>query len=164
MDTIIAATSSCEVRAVIRFLHAEGQSAAEILRPFVVYMVLMLWMRVVWENVAGNSGMGALNPPYTFPQFFFKPILIISYLFPGCRMGLHPPSRFPIKCATHFSYFLRVLHVLPILICMVCLLSLYRHRWLLIFKKWTRKSEMVIESKRHVCWISKATCNFAVNI
>jgi cytochrome c-type biogenesis protein CcmH/NrfF len=30
MDTTIAAPTSCEVRAVIRFLHAEGQSAAEI--------------------------------------------------------------------------------------------------------------------------------------
>jgi hypothetical protein len=30
MDTIIAATASCEVCAVIRFLHVEGQSAAEI--------------------------------------------------------------------------------------------------------------------------------------
>jgi hypothetical protein len=29
MDTIIAAPSSCEVRVVIRFLHAERQSAAE---------------------------------------------------------------------------------------------------------------------------------------
>jgi hypothetical protein len=32
MDTIIAAPASCEVRAVIRFLHAERQSAAEIHR------------------------------------------------------------------------------------------------------------------------------------
>jgi len=32
MDTTIAAPASCEVRAVIRFLHAEGQSAAEIHR------------------------------------------------------------------------------------------------------------------------------------
>jgi len=32
MDTIIAAPASCEVRAGIRFLHAEGQSAAEIHR------------------------------------------------------------------------------------------------------------------------------------
>ena len=32
MDTTIAATASCEVRAVIRFLHAEGHSAAEIHR------------------------------------------------------------------------------------------------------------------------------------
>jgi len=30
MDTIIAASASCEVHAVIHFLHAEGQSAAEI--------------------------------------------------------------------------------------------------------------------------------------
>jgi hypothetical protein len=30
MDTIIAASASCEVRAVIHFLHAEGQSVAEI--------------------------------------------------------------------------------------------------------------------------------------
>jgi len=29
MDTTIAAAASCEVRAVIRFLHAEEQSAAE---------------------------------------------------------------------------------------------------------------------------------------
>jgi len=28
MDTVIAAPASCEVRVVIRFLHAEGQSAA----------------------------------------------------------------------------------------------------------------------------------------
>jgi len=32
MDTTIAAPASCEVRAVIRFLHAEGQSAAKIYR------------------------------------------------------------------------------------------------------------------------------------
>jgi hypothetical protein len=32
MDTINAAPASCEVRAVNRFLHAEGQSAAEIHR------------------------------------------------------------------------------------------------------------------------------------
>jgi len=32
MDTTIAAPTSCKVRAVIRFLHAEGQSAAEIHR------------------------------------------------------------------------------------------------------------------------------------
>jgi transposase len=32
MDTIIAAPASCEVHAVIHFFHAEGQSAAEILR------------------------------------------------------------------------------------------------------------------------------------
>jgi hypothetical protein len=31
-DTIIAAPASCKVRAVIRFLHTEGQSAAESLR------------------------------------------------------------------------------------------------------------------------------------
>jgi len=30
MDTIIAAPTSCKVRAVIRFLHAERQSVAEI--------------------------------------------------------------------------------------------------------------------------------------
>jgi transposase len=30
MDTVIAAPASCAVRAVIRFLHTEGQSAAEI--------------------------------------------------------------------------------------------------------------------------------------
>jgi hypothetical protein len=30
MDTIIAAPASCKVRAVISFLHAEGQRAAEI--------------------------------------------------------------------------------------------------------------------------------------
>ena len=28
MDTVIAAPASCEVRAVIRFLYAEGQSVA----------------------------------------------------------------------------------------------------------------------------------------
>jgi len=32
MDTIIAAPASCKVRAVIRFLHTEGQSAVEIHR------------------------------------------------------------------------------------------------------------------------------------
>jgi cytochrome c-type biogenesis protein CcmH/NrfF len=31
MDTINTTSASCEVRAVIRFLHAEGQSAAKIL-------------------------------------------------------------------------------------------------------------------------------------
>ena len=33
MDSIITAPARCKVRAVIRFLHAEGQSAAEIHRP-----------------------------------------------------------------------------------------------------------------------------------
>jgi hypothetical protein len=32
METTIAAPASCKVRAVIRFLHTEGQSAAEIHR------------------------------------------------------------------------------------------------------------------------------------
>jgi hypothetical protein len=32
MDTTIATPASCEVRAVIRFIHAGGQSAAEIYR------------------------------------------------------------------------------------------------------------------------------------
>jgi hypothetical protein len=32
MDTIIADPAGCEVRAVIRFLHTEGQSVAEIQR------------------------------------------------------------------------------------------------------------------------------------
>ena len=32
MDTVIAAPASCEVRVVICFLHAEGQSAVEIRR------------------------------------------------------------------------------------------------------------------------------------
>jgi hypothetical protein len=36
MDPIIAAPASCEVRAVICFLHAEGQSTAEI-RQLCVY-------------------------------------------------------------------------------------------------------------------------------
>jgi hypothetical protein len=55
MDTIIASPASCKVRAVIRFLHTEGQSATEIHRRFyrvygdnvmsvscVVYTVIML--------------------------------------------------------------------------------------------------------------------------
>ena len=37
MDTFIASPASCEVRAVIRFLHAEGQSAAA-LCPLTVSM------------------------------------------------------------------------------------------------------------------------------
>jgi len=37
MDTIIATPASCKVRAVIRFLRAEGQSAAEIRRLCCVY-------------------------------------------------------------------------------------------------------------------------------
>jgi len=32
MDTIIATSTSCEVHGVIRFLHAEGQSVANIHR------------------------------------------------------------------------------------------------------------------------------------
>jgi hypothetical protein len=40
MDIIIVAPASCEVRAMIRFLHAEGQSAAEI--DCVVCTVIML--------------------------------------------------------------------------------------------------------------------------
>jgi len=46
MDTIIAASASCKVRAVIRFLHAEGQSAAEIHRRL---------CRVYGDNIMGDS-------------------------------------------------------------------------------------------------------------
>jgi transposase len=46
MDTIIAAPASCEMRAVIRFLHAEGQSAAEIHRRL---------CRVYSDNVMSDS-------------------------------------------------------------------------------------------------------------
>ena len=42
MDTITTAPTSCEVRAVIRFLHAEGQSATEIQR---------WWCHVYGDNV-----------------------------------------------------------------------------------------------------------------
>ena len=52
METIIAAPTSCEVRAVIRFLHA-GQSATEIHR-------LCRVCYDSWENGAENTGMGAL--------------------------------------------------------------------------------------------------------
>jgi hypothetical protein len=46
MDTIIAAPASCEVRAVIRFLHTEGQSMAEIHR----------WLcRVYGDNIMSDS-------------------------------------------------------------------------------------------------------------
>jgi hypothetical protein len=37
MNTIIAALTSCEVREVICFLHAEGQSVAEIRQLYRVY-------------------------------------------------------------------------------------------------------------------------------
>ena len=46
MDTIIAAPASCKVCAVIRFLHAEGQSAAEIHRRL---------CRVYRDNVMSDS-------------------------------------------------------------------------------------------------------------
>jgi transposase len=46
MGTTIAAPASCEVRAVIRFLHAEGQSAAEIHRRL---------CRVYGDNVMNDS-------------------------------------------------------------------------------------------------------------
>jgi len=46
MDTITAAPASCEVRAVIRFLHAEGQSAGEIRH---------WWCRVYSDNVMSDS-------------------------------------------------------------------------------------------------------------
>jgi hypothetical protein len=46
MDTIIAAPDSCEVRAVIRFLHVEGQSAADIHRPL---------CRVYGDNVMSDT-------------------------------------------------------------------------------------------------------------
>ena len=45
-DTIIAAPASCKVRAVIRFLHAEGHSAAEIHRRL---------CRVYGDNVMSDS-------------------------------------------------------------------------------------------------------------
>jgi transposase len=46
MDTTIAAPASCEVRAVIRFLHVEGQSAAEMHRRL---------CRVYGDNVMSDS-------------------------------------------------------------------------------------------------------------
>jgi hypothetical protein len=46
MDTVIAALASCEVHAVIRFLHAEGQNAAEIHRRL---------CRVRGDNVMSDS-------------------------------------------------------------------------------------------------------------
>jgi hypothetical protein len=46
MDSIIAAPTICEVRAVIRFLNAEGQSEAEIHRRF---------YSVNGDNVISNS-------------------------------------------------------------------------------------------------------------
>jgi hypothetical protein len=46
MDTINAAPATCEVRAVIRFLHAEEQSAAEIHRRS---------CRVYGDNVMSDS-------------------------------------------------------------------------------------------------------------
>jgi hypothetical protein len=46
MDIINAAPASCEVRAVIRFPHAEGQSAAEIHRRL---------CRVYGDNVMSDS-------------------------------------------------------------------------------------------------------------
>jgi hypothetical protein len=46
MDTIIAAPASCKVRAVIRFLHTEGQSAAEIHRRL---------RRVYGDNIMNDS-------------------------------------------------------------------------------------------------------------
>jgi len=46
MDTLIVAPASCKVRAVIRFLHAEGQSAAEIHRRL---------CRVHGDNVMSDS-------------------------------------------------------------------------------------------------------------
>ena len=46
MDFIIAAPASCEVRAVIGFLHAEGQSVAEIHRRL---------CRVNGDNVMSDS-------------------------------------------------------------------------------------------------------------
>jgi len=46
MDTIIAAPASCKVRAVIRFLHAGGQTAAEI------HGILC---RVYRDNVMGET-------------------------------------------------------------------------------------------------------------
>jgi hypothetical protein len=60
MDTTIAAPASCEARAVIGFLHAEGQNVADIHRRL---------YRVYGDNVMSdscvrewcrNSGMGAL--------------------------------------------------------------------------------------------------------
>ena len=42
MDTVIAAPASCEVRAVIRFLYAEGQSAAAAMTVSMFYQYLLL--------------------------------------------------------------------------------------------------------------------------
>ena len=58
MDTIIPAPASCEVRAVICFLHAEGQSAAEIHHRLCRVHSDNEWQ--LCENGAENSGMGAL--------------------------------------------------------------------------------------------------------
>jgi hypothetical protein len=54
MDTIIAAPASCKVRAVICFLHAEGQSAAEIHRRLChVYgdNVMRQMLNKLWRSI-----------------------------------------------------------------------------------------------------------------
>jgi hypothetical protein len=50
METIITTPSSCELRAVIRFLHAEGQSMAEIHHR-------VCFVHIYGDNVTSDSCM-----------------------------------------------------------------------------------------------------------
>ena len=63
MDTIIAAPASCKVRAVICYLHAEGQSAAEIHRRLCrVYgdNVMSQMLNKLWRSIQ-NKQRGMLT-------------------------------------------------------------------------------------------------------
>ena len=54
MDTVIAAPASCEVRAVIRFLHAEGQSAAALSQLAVAAMTVSMFYQYLLLHYAAK--------------------------------------------------------------------------------------------------------------
>jgi hypothetical protein len=60
METVIAAPNSCDVRAVIRCVCAEGKSAVEIHRRLCRVYGDNIMSDFVCENGAENAGMSAL--------------------------------------------------------------------------------------------------------
>ena len=77
MDTVIAAPASCEVRAVIRFLHAEGQSAAA------------LWR---YDNAFIFTNQSEVDFGITLVSYYDKGMLIlIGWVRSRLKLAIHHP-------------------------------------------------------------------------
>ena len=67
MDTVIAAPASCEVRAVIRFLHAEGQSAAALCPSA---MTVSMFYQYLLLHYAAKMYEGKRTARTEFPSYY----------------------------------------------------------------------------------------------